>query len=100
MLNEHFQNGFNAYSSNFKYMDGSITGTNIALERLSDTNSNCHYGGYSNNAFHVIIGAGTTTPTKTDYDLADSSIMAADKMASMTQSASWSLANGVVVITQ
>lgn len=87
---------------------------NVSLKTMGDTSSNnslgstqvgygaqaCHYGGDGSGAYHVIIGAGTTPVTIDDFDLADSSIMAADKMVSQLQATTSSRAHGSVVSTQ
>ena len=63
-------------------------------------NANVHYGGNYSGGPHVVIGAGDTPPTKDDYDLADASIMASNKMKSLTQTATWTKEDGTVVTVQ
>ena len=94
MLLNNFNTGFFYGNSYIQMMDGDNGSAKAQLNRLDDNNSHSHYGGVGNGAFHVVIGAGTTAPTKTDYDLADSSIMAADKMASITHTATFDVSTG------
>lgn len=100
MLLRNFQTGFG--SANAVYglaMDGATIGT-IYLGNLAYPSQNIHYGGNYNGGAHVVIGAGDTPPTLGDYDMADSSIMASNKMASLTQSATWTKTDGTAVTVQ
>lgn len=101
MLLKNFQSGF-YYGNDSKAVKMDGGGYNKAvLNNLGYNNPDCHYGGNTaNTAYHVVIGAGTTEPTTSDYDLADSSIMASNKMASLIQSATNSEAGGTTIMTQ
>lgn len=82
-------------------MDGtSDTNGAISLTYMGGTNNASHYCGNSSSTFHVMIGGGDTAPTKNDYDMADTSIIASDKMVSMTQVASATRESGTTVTTQ
>ena len=100
MLNENFQAGFNGSSTTAKYMNGNLTGSDLLLRQLYYTSGPSHYGGTGYGTFHVMIGAGDTAPTRSEYDLADASIMADNKMKSLMQTASWQKTTGAVVTTQ
>lgn len=81
-------------------MNGSTFNGVLYSSSVGTNSSACHYGGNGYAAYHVIIGAGNTPVTVDDYDLADSSIMASDKMQSQNQSANSNRNNGAVVSTQ
>ncbi|MBP5594274.1 MAG: hypothetical protein J6Y02_02740 [Pseudobutyrivibrio sp.] len=94
-MNMHF-----AQTSNrAKNMAGSNYGGYQNLSVLTWNNSTCHYGGTSSGAFHVIVGAGTTPPTKEDYDMADLSIVGNDLLRPILQTATYSHANNGAVVT-
>lgn len=96
-FNAGFQN--NAYPSAAKKMNGS-NNSQVPLNSLSNTNIDNHYGGTGTGAYCIVIGAGDTAVTKEDYDLADTSIMANDKMKSRNQTATYSKASGAVITCQ
>lgn len=103
MFNKNFQALFcyNSSSGRITTMAGSTSTGNLPSNVLGYTTQYCHYGALNaTGAYHVIIGAGDTAATIDDYDLADSSIMAADKMQSQLQMTTRSRANGAVVSTQ
>lgn len=101
MLLNNFNCGFCNANGIAKLMNGSTASyTNIDLRTLSASNENCHYCGGSNSAYHVMIGGGDTPVTKDDYDMADTSIIASDKMKSMRQTASYTLLSGTSITTQ
>ena len=100
MLLRNFQDGLGSTNDNMaKNMAGTNAGT-IYLGNLAYSQANIHYGGTYSGGPHVVIGAGDIAPTKEDYDLADSSIMASDKMKSLTQTATWSRVDGTIVTVQ
>lgn len=98
MLLKNFQAGFttNIYA---KTMDN-LNNVTFYPGNMAYNSPNIHYGGSYSGGPHVVIGAGDTPPTKEDYDLADSSIMASDKMRSLTQTTSWTKEDGTVVTVQ
>ena len=100
MFVKNFQSIFCNSSAALKYMNGSTYNGLLYSANVAINSSGCHYGGNGYAAFHVIIGAGDTPVTVDDYDLADASIMASDKMQSQNQSTSSSRNNGTVVNTQ
>lgn len=100
MLNENFQAGFNGATTTAKYMNGNATNSDLLLRQLYNVSSNSHYGGTGNGGYHVMIGAGDTAPIRSEYDLADASIMADNKMKSLMQTASWQKTTGAVATTQ
>lgn len=100
MLNENFQAGFCDTMSTAKYMNGNTINSNVLLRQLYNVSSNSHYGGTGNGGYHVMIGAGDTAPIRSEYDLADASIMADNKMKSLMQTASWQKTTGAVATTQ
>lgn len=97
MILKNFQAGFNYNGYSAKTMSGTDSYTN--LQNIGSLNQAAHYGG-GGSGYGVVIGAGDTPPTLDDYDLADSSIMANDKMKSLIASQSWSRDNGAVVTVQ
>ena len=100
MILKNFQSGFYAGNeSKAVKMNGG--GYNKAsLNRLGYNHQSCHYSSTESGAYSVVIGAGTTEPTVNDYDLADASIMASDKMVSISQSATSSASGGATIMTQ
>lgn len=108
MLLSNFNVGFcnNQYpyssNSNGKNMAGSATQNSICgtISYFGSTSTACHYCGSSSGTFYVMIGGGDTPPTKDDYDMADTSIVASDKMRSMYQTASYTTNSGATVTTQ
>lgn len=101
MLLNNFNCGFCNASGIATLMNGSTASyTNTELLKLSSLSENCHYCGGGNLAYHVMIGGGDTPVTKDDYDMADTSIIASDKMKSMKQIASYTLLSGASITTQ
>ena len=108
MLLSQFNVGFcnNQYpysnQSNSKTMSGSTVqnGGAGSLSYCSNISSTCHYCGNGQSAFHVIIGGGDTPPAFDDYDMADTSIIASDRMVSMVQTASYTTNGGTTITTQ
>lgn len=100
MLLRNFQTGFASSNSTTGIAMNGTTIASIYLGNLAYMSSNIHYGGNYSGGPHVVIGAGDTPPTVNDYDLADSSIMASDKMASLTQATSWTKQDGTAVTVQ
>ena len=107
MLLYNFNSGFcsNQYPyynySNLKDMSGTNrTNGTISLSYMSGINSGSHYSGSSSGAFYVMIGAGDTAPTRDDFDMADTSIVASDKMVSLVQTATYTKAGGITATTQ
>lgn len=98
MLLKNFQAGFTS-TIYAKTMDN-LNNVTFYPGNMAYNQNNIHYGGSYSGGPHVVIGAGDTPPTKEDYDLADSSIMASDKMRSLTQTASWTKEDGTVVTVQ
>lgn len=100
MFVKNFQSIFSNSNTTIKYMNGSTFSGVLYSSSIATNSSGCHYGGNGYAAYHVIIGAGDTPVTVDDYDLADASIMASDKMQSQNQSTTSSRNNGTVVNTQ
>lgn len=91
---------WNSGSASSTSMSGT-TGQVVAQSTsFSYGNATCHYSGNGSGAFWVAIGAGDTAPTSDDYDMADSSIMASDKMVSQKQFCSASRDGGAICNTQ
>lgn len=99
MLLSNFNTGFENTTNAATRMDGTVT-SYISLNQLSSYNSNGHYGATGTSCYCIVIGAGDTPVTKEDYDLADASIMANDKMKSMTQNATYSKVSGAAITCQ
>lgn len=99
MLLNSVNDAFSYNALRYKNMDGSATSYQVPLANLSAYNSSCTYGGIGGSACHVMIGAGTTTPTKSDYDLADTSIIGTDKMKPIAQTAVYSDSTGASITT-
>lgn len=101
MLNENFQSGFYYQTGQMATrMDGTTKDNYVRMYLMYNTVSSCHYGGTGSNGFHVMIGGGDTAPTRDEYDMADASIMANNKMKSLIQSSTWARETGVVITTQ
>ncbi len=98
LLNMHC--GIMQQSNIAKFMDGSNFASYFGLQQMTFINANCVYGSSSGyGAFHVIAGAGDTPVTEEDYDMADISILANDKLRSIQQTATYAQSNGAVVTT-
>ena len=82
-----------------KFMDGSNFASYFGLSQMTYINANSHYGGSASGAFHVIAGAGDAAVTEEDYDMADISILANDKLRPIQQTATYAQSNGAVVTT-
>ena len=100
MLLNIFNTGFLNSNTTVTTMGGNTKSSSVELSDLNCVKPNCHFGGYDGGAFHVVIGAGNTAPTVNDYDLADSSIMAADKMAPLYRSSTYDASTGATVSVQ
>lgn len=100
MLNENFQSGFYTGTSGMCLRMDNVSINSISLNTIMSTNYNVHYGGSGTPGFHVMIGGGDTAPTRSEYDMADASIMASNKMKSLTTSTSWTKGSGGVITTQ
>ena len=82
-----------------KFMDGSNFASYFNLGQMGYDNAGCIYGGSSSGGYHVIAGAGDTAVTEEDYDMADVSILANDKLRPIQQTATYIHANGAVITT-
>ena len=100
MLLNNFNIAFSYGNVMPKTMNNITSVYTTSLDKLSQSNSNCHYCATGSNACYVMIGAGTTTPTKDDYDMADTSIIGDNKMKSITQTGVYSDATGASITTQ
>lgn len=100
MLLKNFQSCFAANGAPVKRMSGNSSNYTFGTTALSYSNGTCHYGGSGSNACHIVIGAGDTAPTWNDYDMADASIMASDKMKSLNQTAVFDAGSGGTVTVQ
>ena len=99
MLLYNFNGGFYNSGNTAKRMDGT-NASYYSLSQMSTYNPDGHYCGTGSSNYHVIIGGGNTEVTKDDYDMADTSIIASDKMKSVRQQASYSDAGGATATTQ
>ena len=81
-------------------MDGSNFASYFGLQQMTYINGTCTYGSSSGSgAFHVIAGAGDAAVTEEDYDMADISILANDKLRPIQQTATYAQSNGAVITT-
>ena len=99
MLLSSFQNSMraNMYMSNaVKSMSGVGNSSSVAIVNRIGYNDSACYGNTNSGCSCVVIGAGDTPVDFDDYDLADSSIMASDKMKSLSRSATWNKNSGAI----